>query len=139
MKDPKPSVFAIVQDKHGAILLVRKKYGKFDWTCPGGFMETGETPQQAISRETKEESNCTIRNIDFRHVYAIPDRSDVILTFTAEIDKVLEWNENNEISERSFFTLNNLPKPMTNETLRKIKDALSVKNSQLLILATSDL
>ncbi len=139
MRDPKPSVFAVVRNAERKILLVKKNYGKFDWTCPGGFMEASESPKEAIKREVLEESNCSIKNIVFRHVYGIAHRSDVILTFTAEIESISQWTENNEISDCSFFDLKNLPQPMTRETMRKIEDAFSEKNSQLFVLSKEEL
>jgi 8-oxo-dGTP diphosphatase len=139
MRDPKPSVFAIVQNTEGKILLVKKNYGKLDWTCPGGFMEAGETPEESIKREVIEESSCSIINITFRHVYGIAHRSDVILTFIAEVDEISHWTKNGEISDCSFFDSKNLPQPMTKETIRKIEDAFSEKNSQLFTLTEEEL
>lgn len=139
MRDPRPSVFAVIQNAEGKILLVRKNYGTCDWTCPGGFMEAGETPEEAMRREVKEESNCSITNIVFKHVYGIAQRSDVILTFIAEINEILQWTKNDEISDCSFFDMKNPPQPMTKETMRKIEDALSKKDSQLFVLTEEDL
>jgi 8-oxo-dGTP diphosphatase len=45
---------AIVRD--GAILMVRHAHdGQAYWTLPGGGVEPGETPEQAIVREVQEE------------------------------------------------------------------------------------
>lgn len=131
MREPKPSVFAVIQNNKGEILMVKKKYGKFDWTCPGGFMDPGKTPEEAIKREVLEESNCSIKNIKFRHVYSVPFRSDIILTFTADIDKIYNFKEDDEISEVNFFNRESLPSSVTNESIRKIDDALMQMGSNL--------
>ena len=56
-KNPLPSVGAIgVRD--GKILLVKRgrEPGKGKWAPPSGFMEGGETPEEACLRELKEET-----------------------------------------------------------------------------------
>jgi 8-oxo-dGTP diphosphatase len=46
---------AIVQD--GQVLMVRRRHEPFkgQWTLPSGFLEYGETPEQAAVREVREE------------------------------------------------------------------------------------
>lgn len=57
-ENPLPSVAAVVTDTTGAILLIKRKYepGAGGWCLPGGFIEVGETPAQAILREVWEET-----------------------------------------------------------------------------------
>ena len=49
-------VAAIIMDK-GKVFATQRGYGEFKdgWEFPGGKMEQGETPQQALVREIKEE------------------------------------------------------------------------------------
>ena len=49
-------VAAIIMDK-GKVFATQRGYGEFKdgWEFPGGKMEQGETPQQALIREIKEE------------------------------------------------------------------------------------
>lgn len=51
----------IVQD--GRVLAAQRGYGEFagGWEFPGGKVEAGETPQQALVREIKEEMNADIQ------------------------------------------------------------------------------
>ena len=58
-------VCAVVIDKSQRVLCVRKgatkyPYTSFKWEFPGGKVEPGETPQQALKREIMEELNTEI-------------------------------------------------------------------------------
>lgn len=50
-------VGALIHNQLGEVLLVKKSYGVFRdlWTLPEGYAEEGETPEQALARELKEE------------------------------------------------------------------------------------
>ncbi|MFC1918088.1 NUDIX domain-containing protein [Chloroflexota bacterium] len=58
-------VGAVIEDETGRILLVKhkKERGGFwqgKWICPGGELETGETIEEGIKREVKEETSLDI-------------------------------------------------------------------------------
>ena len=52
---------AIITD-HGKIFATQRGYGEFKdgWEFPGGKIEQGETPQQAVIREVREELDTEI-------------------------------------------------------------------------------
>ena len=56
-------VVAAIIHHEGKILATQRGYGEFKdgWEFPGGKVEPGETPQQAIVREIREELEVTIR------------------------------------------------------------------------------
>lgn len=60
-------VVAAVIEKGDEILATQRGYGEFEggWEFPGGKVEAGETPEQAIVREIKEELNADIAVGDF--------------------------------------------------------------------------
>ncbi|AJD91916.1 hypothetical protein JMA_25990 [Jeotgalibacillus malaysiensis] len=51
----------VVENSKGEWLVVKKKYGglKGKWSIPAGFVEEGETADQAAVREVKEETGIT--------------------------------------------------------------------------------
>ncbi len=56
-------VVAAIIHQHGKILATQRGYGEHQgmWEFPGGKMETGETEEDAIVREIREELNVEIR------------------------------------------------------------------------------
>ncbi len=57
-ENPLPATCLVVVDAEDRVLLVKRSVDpkKGFWCLPGGFMELGETPEQAALRELKEET-----------------------------------------------------------------------------------
>ncbi|MFX1236441.1 MAG: NUDIX domain-containing protein [Promethearchaeota archaeon] len=65
------TVDGVIGDGKGSIVLIRRRYPPFKdfLALPGGFIEKGESPQQALKREVKEETNLNVRIIGKIGVY----------------------------------------------------------------------
>ncbi len=65
--NPLPSVAGFIINSRNEILLVKRgvEPGKGAWALASGFIESGETPEQAVLRELKEETglNCSVKNL----------------------------------------------------------------------------
>jgi 8-oxo-dGTP diphosphatase len=74
-KNPIPTVDAIIQ-KSSSILLVKRKKDPFknQYALPGGFVNEGETIEEAIEREVYEETSLEVHPIDILGVYSDPTR-----------------------------------------------------------------
>lgn len=69
------------------ILLCRRaiepRYGK--WTLPAGFMENGETVAQAAARETVEEAQAKVVDLELYGLFNIPHVNQVYIMFRGEL------------------------------------------------------
>jgi len=55
--DPRPGSYAVVTDGEGRVAIVEENDG---WYLPGGGIEAGETPEEALHREVREECDCGV-------------------------------------------------------------------------------
>ncbi len=82
--NPRPVAMAVIE-RGGRVLLARRAiepgYGR--WTCPGGFAELGETPEQTAERETREECGLRVRIGAQLGAFARSSAAVVVLAFRA--------------------------------------------------------
>jgi 8-oxo-dGTP diphosphatase len=57
-----------------SIVLIERKNPPYGWALPGGFVEVGESLEDAAIREAKEETSLDIRLIEQFHAYSDPRR-----------------------------------------------------------------
>jgi ADP-ribose pyrophosphatase YjhB (NUDIX family) len=58
-----PCVGAVVHDAAGRLLLIRRGHDphRGSWSLPGGRVEAGESAEQAVEREVREETGLAVR------------------------------------------------------------------------------
>ncbi|MBF6060158.1 NUDIX domain-containing protein [Nocardia terpenica] len=67
-----PGGSALVVDDQGAILMQRRS-DSGNWALPGGVMDIGETLEQCVVRETKEETGLDIEITGLLGIYTDPE------------------------------------------------------------------
>jgi 8-oxo-dGTP diphosphatase len=71
----------------GRVVLVRRAIepGRGLWTFPGGYMDRGETVEEAAARETREETGLDVAVRELVGVYSYPGSIVVVVVYRAEI------------------------------------------------------
>lgn len=114
-----------IPEWEGGILLCRRaiepRYGL--WTLPAGFMENGETTEQAAMRETWEEAGARIEIESLYSIFSIPHISQVYMLFRGELCNG-EYAPGHESLECQLFEEQSMPWeqlafPVVKETLQR--------------------
>jgi len=78
------------------------------WTLPAGFMENAETTLEAAVRETLEEANARVDNVDLYTVLNIPHTNQVYMMFRAKLSD-LEFSPGEESLECGLYKEHEIP------------------------------
>ena len=73
-KNPFPTVDIIIEIEGKGIVLIRRKNPPYGWAIPGGFVDYGESIENAAVREALEETSLKVELLRQFHVYSSPDR-----------------------------------------------------------------
>ena len=120
---PTLGVFAAIFDEAGRLLCVRMNYASKRWSTPGGRVELGESPLDALKREVFEETGLSIAPGELLGVYAKPHEDDLVLSFRASVIGRSAWQPNDEIAELGYFGRDELPEPMSSAARSRVLDA----------------
>ncbi|OGQ96446.1 MAG: NUDIX hydrolase [Deltaproteobacteria bacterium RIFOXYD12_FULL_57_12] len=72
-RNPLPTVDIIIENNNG-IVLIKRKNPPLGWALPGGFVDYGESLEQAAIREAFEETGLRVTLIDQLRTYSEPGR-----------------------------------------------------------------
>ena len=73
-KNPFPTVDIIIELENRGIVLIKRKNPPHGWAIPGGFVDYGESIENAAVREALEETSLRVELLRQFHVYSSPDR-----------------------------------------------------------------
>jgi ADP-ribose pyrophosphatase YjhB (NUDIX family) len=109
--DPKVAAATVTLFENRIVLVKRgisPGYGK--WVIPGGFVDRGETLEEAAVRETLEETSLQVRINSLLNVYSYPGHTVIIAAYLAE---VLAGSPNacDETLEVGLFSYEEIPWP----------------------------
>ena len=113
-QNPKPTA-TLICIKKNEILLVKRAFApaKGEWSLPGGFIELGETPEDAAKRELKEETNLNGEVVKLLgHCSHFNSVFGDILLIGMEVE-IKNWDNlipGDDADEAGFFNIKNCPK-----------------------------
>jgi ADP-ribose pyrophosphatase YjhB (NUDIX family) len=86
--NPKPVACAITANPDGNLLLLRRGFepNRGRWSMPGGFVDLGESVEDAAIRETKEETNLDIGLTNLVGVYSRSTDRIVVVVYAAHTE-----------------------------------------------------
>ena len=128
---------AVIPFPPDKILLIKRCTSPFKgyWALPGGRVDLGETVEQTIVREVKEETGldvAVVRKIGEYHEQGVQDGEEydyypacfLVKTLGGETKK-----QESEIEEIKLFSLNQVPEPLAFEHTQMIKDYVSSRKT----------
>ena len=97
-------------EKEGKILLARHvQRNQNIYACIAGFVEAGETLEQAVAREIKEETGLTVKNVKYFGSQSWPFPAQLMMGFTAEYESGEIELQAEELSDAQWFDPTDCP------------------------------
>ena len=122
-RNPFPTVDIIISI--GArIVLIERRNPPHGWALPSGFVDYGESLEEAAVREARVETGLKVENLRQFHAYSDPKRDprqhNISMVFTAEATGKPEAGD--DAQNARLFHLDNLPTPLCFDHARILKD-----------------
>ena len=120
-----PAVIVLIHRGPDEVLLARGRSFKSDfYGLIAGFVETGETLEQAVEREVMEETGLRIKNIRYFDSQPWPYPSGLMVGFNADYESGELHLQREELCKAGWFGRDNLPQlPEKLSIARKLIDA----------------
>jgi len=131
--NPVPTVDILIEMDDAAegkgIVLIRRKNDPPGWAIPGGFVDYGESLEQAAVREGEEETGIKVENLRQFHAYSDPGRDPrhhtISTVFIAQGTGKVRAGD--DAAEAGIFAEGSLPTPLAFDHAEILKDYFSRK------------
>lgn len=111
--NPIPTADVIILHRDG-VVLVKRKNPPYGWALPGGFIDYGESAEQAALREAREETGIEAYDLKLFGVYSQPDRDPrhhtITIVFSARTHEPPHAGD--DAAEARVFPWSHIPEPM---------------------------
>ena len=115
--------FAVICDDQDRVLLCLRRDMDW-WNLPGGGVDAGEMPNEAVLREVREETGLEVEIERLSGVYGKVDKDELIFTFVCRITGgALVLTK--ESRQTAYFQIDSLPANTLPKHVERIHDALA--------------
>lgn len=125
-RNPLPTVDTIIYHAERGIVLIRRRFEPIGWALPGGFIDYGETVENAAIREAKEETSLDVTLQRLIGVYSDPKRDPrkhtMSTVFYAKAQNPDAIKAGDDAGEAVFFALSTLPEDIVFDHKQIIAD-----------------
>ncbi len=105
-----PCIITVITRGDDEILLAKSVHNKTNmYGLIAGFVEVGETLEEAVQREAFEEVGLKLKNIQYMSSQPWPFPSNLMVAFRAEYESGEIKLQEEEIADAQFFKINQLP------------------------------
>jgi len=129
-RNPVPTVDVVIEMSGGGIILVRRKNAPLGWALPGGFVDYGETLEEAAMREALEETSLKVSLTGLLGVYSSPDRDPRQHTISTVFIATASGHPraNDDAAEIGTFTEQDIPPSLAFDHAKIIADYFKRKS-----------
>lgn len=131
-RNPFPTVDIIIE-LDGKIALIRRKNSPLGWALPGGFVDYGESLEDAAVREAAEETSLKIGNLKLLGCYSDPARDSRMHTITTVFVASGAGTPMaaDDAAGIELFEIDRLPEPLCFDHARILADYMAWRSLRL--------
>ena len=123
--EPHEAAAAAVLDPESRLLLIKENYDRRRYSFPGGAVKAGESPLDAVVRETLEETGVVVGVENVVGIYRLDSGLTVSLFRCSVLDGVPAIPDTGEIAEVGWFAPDAIPQPTSNILHHALADVIS--------------
>ena len=128
-KNPIPTVDIIIEIESKGIVLIKRKNLPYGWALPGGFVDYGESLEEAAVREAKEETDLNVKLTGQFHTYSDPARDprhhSISTVYIAKAKGTSQARD--DAADIGIFNESNLPDAIAFDHRSILKDYFKLK------------
>ena len=127
-----PAIIVLVRRDREMLLARARRFTTAMYSTLAGFVEPGETLEEAVNREVKEESGITVKDIHYFGSQPWPFPHSLMVGFTAKYASGKITIDYEEIVDVGWFTADNLPPNLPGKVsiARKLIDSFLEKQGK---------
>jgi 8-oxo-dGTP diphosphatase len=130
-RSPLPTVDIIIEVAGGGVVLIERKNPPHGWALPGGFVDYGESLEDAAVREATEETSLEVQLIEQFYTYSDPSRDSRHHTISAVYIATAQGVPKgaDDAKTAKVFAAGQLPQPIVFDHPRILSDYFTYKRT----------